>query len=122
METQANKFKLVLMSFDGEYVIDSSHKTKDDAIKTAEDLGSKWVFYPFCFICSGCKVVDAFGSLIRMSDNEPVLRLIFAGRKFKTVQREFKKLFNELERDENENYADMAFFENILSNRLQYRK
>ena len=120
MKTQKN-IKLVLMSFDGEYVIDSYHKTKEGAINAAENLGSKWLFYPFCFICSSSKIIDAFGSLVRMSDNESVLKLIFAGRKLTTAKKEFNKLFKELERSEDENYADMYIFENILSNRLKYR-
>ena len=42
-------YKIVLMSFDGDYVVDSEHETIENANETATELGSKWCFYPWYF-------------------------------------------------------------------------
>jgi len=50
-------YKLIVMNEDGGYQIDSNHRTIRDAIDTANNLGSKWFFYPYNFICKGDMVV-----------------------------------------------------------------
>lgn len=84
-------YRLICMSFDGEYVTDSHHNTIEDACETSADMGSKWFFYPFHFILSGNKVVETGQGLIRMKDNKPYLELMFKGRFFDTVKKAFTK-------------------------------
>jgi len=45
------KYKLVCMSFNGDYIVERPvFNTVDDAWNYSNDLGSKWFFYPFHFI------------------------------------------------------------------------
>ena len=80
---------LIFMSFDGEYVRDSEHETTEEAIRAAENIGSKWLFYPFCFILSGNKIVETGEGIIRMSDKKAFLELLFKNRKLTTVKKHF---------------------------------
>lgn len=44
-------YKLICMSFDGEYVTErDTFATAQDAWEASDDLGSKWFFYPFHFV------------------------------------------------------------------------
>ena len=55
-----SKYKLICMSFDGEYQTERPvFESIDDAWEYSNDLGSKWFFYPFHF------VVTEFGKTIR---------------------------------------------------------
>ena len=78
------KYKLICMAFDGKYkeenpVFDSIEK----AWEYANDLRSKWFFYPFSFVVSesGKTVIDAGYGLTHLE-----------GKRVKTVQRIFKEL------------------------------
>jgi len=54
--------KLLLMSFDGETKTERPiFETVDDAWECANDIGSKWYFYPFYFVVSdsGQTIKDA---------------------------------------------------------------
>lgn len=73
--------KLICMTFDGDYVTEADgFKTVRDAWEHAEDMGSRWYFYPFSFVTteSGKTIVAA-----------PDLLERFEGRRLKTVRREF---------------------------------
>lgn len=77
-------YNLICMSFDGEYVTERrGFDTVSDAWEHAEDMGSRWYFYPFCFVASasGLTVVDT-----------PELLELFIGKRIKTVQAEFESL------------------------------
>jgi hypothetical protein len=59
----AGKKSLICMAFDGDYVTEGLAKfdTISDAWQHANDMGSKWFFYPFCFVTgeSNAFVIDA---------------------------------------------------------------
>lgn len=75
-------FKLMCMSFDGEYKIERpTFETVERALDYSNDLGSKWFFFPFHF------VVTATGLTVK---DAPDLLQQFCNRRVKTVQREFK--------------------------------
>jgi len=76
------KYKLICMSFDGEYKTEHPEFNEiQDAWEYSEDLGSKWFFYPFHF------VVSASGKTIK--DCAYPLD-IFINRKVSTVSRIFE--------------------------------
>ena len=54
-------YKLICMSFDGDYVTEGEFKTIDDAWKRSEVMGSRWFFYPFHFVLtsSGKTIADS---------------------------------------------------------------
>lgn len=55
-------FQLICMSFDGEYVTEGDDfPTIAAAWQRADDMGSRWFFYPFCFVVtvSGKTIADA---------------------------------------------------------------
>ena len=58
-----SKYKLICMSFDGEYQIEHPiFNTIEDAWKYSSELGSKWYFYPFHFVVSESgKTIQASG-------------------------------------------------------------
>lgn len=76
-------YKLILMSFDGEYQRERPEfETVQDAWEYANDLGSKWFFYPFPFVVSESgKTIIA--SALPFGEGE--------GRRVKTIQRIFNK-------------------------------
>ena len=54
--------KLICMAFDGDYQRERpSFETEQDAWEYANDIGSKWFFYPFYFLVSesGLTIIDA---------------------------------------------------------------
>lgn len=54
--------KIICMAFDGEYQVERPvFDTVAEAWEYANDLGSKWYFYPFVFVVSnsGRTIVDA---------------------------------------------------------------
>ena len=56
------KFKLICMTFDGDYVTEHpTFETVGKAWEHAEDMGSRWYFYPFHFVVSesGKTIIDA---------------------------------------------------------------
>lgn len=109
---KTKKYDLICMSFDGDYVKNSSHNSIEDAENTSSDLGSKWFFYPFSFILSGQKIVSSYEGLIRMSDKKSFGELMFKNRKLKTVINTFKKTYDYL--NDNDLTADCEEFEHIM--------
>ncbi|MCK9434334.1 MAG: hypothetical protein M0R32_05810 [Candidatus Cloacimonetes bacterium] len=54
--------KLICMSFDGDFQRERpSFETEQEGWEYADDIGSRWFFYPFCFLVSesGKTIVDA---------------------------------------------------------------
>lgn len=75
------QYQLICMSFDGEY---KTEAPLFDEIKQAwdyaNDIGSKWFFYPFCFVTNARKtIVDS-----------PDVLCFFNGVRIKTVSKIFK--------------------------------
>jgi hypothetical protein len=49
-----NKYQVICMAFDGEYKREAPMFDEiEDAWEYANDLGSKWYFYPFSFVVAG---------------------------------------------------------------------
>jgi hypothetical protein len=59
------KYNLVCIAPDGDHVTDLRDATYSECVKRSEDMGSKWIFYPFHVITtiSGFSVADAFGEM-----------------------------------------------------------
>jgi len=72
------KYNLVCIAPDGDHVTDTWEKSYGTCIKASQDMGSKWIFYPFHVVTtlSNKTVVDAF------DDMEP-----FIGKRLKTLKR-----------------------------------
>lgn len=85
-------YKVILMSFDGDYATDSEHETIEQANDAAGNLSSKWYFYPWYFCVKNQTVVDASGVFVNTKTGEPVLSSIFKRKRFKTVQNTFRKV------------------------------
>lgn len=69
------------MSFDGDYVNEGPEfGTAEEAWEHADDMGSRWIFYPFSFILteSGKSIKDAPDGLTQ-----------FIGKRLKSVCRTF---------------------------------
>lgn len=72
---------VMVMAFDGDTQLERPlFETTEEAWDYANDLGSKWYFYPFCFVVSesGKTIKDACGPL-----------RVFIGKQVKTVKRVF---------------------------------
>ena len=107
---KTKNFDLVFLSFDGAVVKDSEHETLKDAENAFANIGSKWFFYPFGFICKGSRVIEPGEGLIRLSDKKAYSELMFKGRQLKTVIKVFKDTFNKCEDEE----ADCYQFEQLM--------
>jgi hypothetical protein len=79
------KYKLICMSFDGEYQTEMYSNDIDELWKHSDNIGSKWFFYPFHFVCTSKTIKQSY---------EPVLWL--QGKRIKTVSKLFNKLHLEL--------------------------
>ena len=108
-------YSLIFMSFDGEYVTDSKDSDLDVLLHNWENIGSKWIFYPFSFILSGKKIIETGQGLIRMSDKKAYSELMFKNRLLKTVIKTFART-NELVNDNDLNVVDCYDFEDLLIN------
>lgn len=81
------QFNLICMSFDGEYKRELPlFNDKQEAWEYANNLGSKWYFYPFYFLATEKTIIDA-----------PELWECFIGKRVKTVQRTLNQLSNKEE-------------------------
>jgi hypothetical protein len=47
------------MSPDGEFVTEGEFTSIQKAWERAEDMGSRWFFYPVCFVTGKKKIIDA---------------------------------------------------------------
>lgn len=75
-------YQIICMSFDGDYVTERPEfKWIDDAWEYANDLGSKWYFYPFHFVVKNRTIKDT-----------PINLEYFKNKRIKTV----KKIFNKV--------------------------
>lgn len=115
-----NEFTLICMSFDGQYVTDSTHNTIEDAENASADIGSKWFFYPFHFIISGKTVKETGEGLINMATKKGYLEMMFKGKRLQTVVNAFIKANNYCTANEME--VDSLQFEEILIDQNYQRK
>lgn len=77
-------YSLVCMSFDGDYVIEGTFKTLEQAWERNENMGSRWVFYPFRFVSTE--------SLRTVLDAYPPLEFL-KGKKISDVKNLFRSVF-----------------------------
>ena len=78
------KNKLICMTFDGDYQTERPEfETIQDAWEHSEDLGSKWIFYPFHFVVTE--------SLQTIKDAPELLQGLI-GRRVKTIRNLFAEL------------------------------
>lgn len=105
-------YKLICMSFDGNYVTNSEHESIEEAGEASGDMGSKWYFYPFHFIVSGETVVETGEGLINMQTKEAYMSKMFKGKRLKTVVKAFESANKFCNRNSLE--VDSYEFENIL--------
>jgi len=84
------EIELIQMSFDGEYVIDSTHETIEDASETSANLGSKWYFYPLSVIVKGQTIQETGGCLFNKQSDEPMLSEMFKNKRLTTLVNVFK--------------------------------
>ena len=76
------KYFVICMSFDGQYQREYPlFNSIPEASEYASNLGSKWYFYPYTFICSGKSITEAGYGLEH-----------FEGKRITTIQKIFKKL------------------------------
>lgn len=77
------RYQVVCMAFDGEYKRERPEfDTIEDAWNYLNDIGSKWFFYPFCFVVSG--------NFVRSVPDYPPVFEMFMNRKISTVSNVFK--------------------------------
>lgn len=79
------KYKLICMSFDGEYITETHGDDVQELWEHSANLGSKWFFYPFHFVCTDKTIKESYF---------PVEWL--QGKRIITVKNLFKKLNDEL--------------------------
>ena len=83
-------YSLICMSFDGDFVKETTEKTIEDCWKRSNDMGSRWYFYPFHFV-----VTESLKTIV----DTPNMLENLKRRKVSTI----KKLFQELSQlDEND--------------------
>ena len=74
-------YQVMCMAFDGEYVTERPEfESIEDAWEYANDLGSKWYFYPFHFVIKNKTIKDS-----------PCNLEYFNNKRIKTIQ----KIFNQ---------------------------
>lgn len=108
-----NKYKLVQMAFDGSFVTDSTHETKEGAENASANLGSKWYFYPLSIIVKGQTVIETGGVFYNIATGEPMLSKILGGKRLKTVS----KLLNKASMLPDLQGAEWSEFERYLINK-----
>lgn len=107
------KYRLIFMSFDGSYITDFYSNDLTELQNKWENIGSKWIFYPFGFILSGNKIIETGQGLIRMSDKKSYAELMFKGRFLNSAVIAFSNTNNYCNRND---YTDLDCyqFEHIM--------
>lgn len=52
------KYQAVLFSVDGGFVTDFQSPSKQQVWDKISNMGSRWIFYPFCFVSTDKTIVD----------------------------------------------------------------
>lgn len=106
------KYQLICMTFDGDFVNDFKGTIKE-CENVSADMGSKWYFYPFHFIVTEKgTVMSAGGSLVNMKTKEYYMDRLFLKRNIKTIQKKFKEAQKFLKSESIE--VDATGFEEVL--------
>lgn len=81
------KFKLVCLAFDGDMMVERpTFDSIEEASDYSNDMGSKWIFYPFHFVVTE--------SLKTVKEGPPLLYFL-KEKRLSTVRRIFKKVYDE---------------------------
>jgi hypothetical protein len=73
------------MTYNGDYVTEGKNfKTIDSAWERANDMGSRWFFYPFCFVTSA--------SGLTISEAPNYLNDLFKGMRVASVVKLFERM------------------------------
>ncbi len=104
------KYKLICMSFDGEYITEARSNDTNELWNIAMNLGSKWFFYPFHFVCTNKKINQSYA---------PVSW--FEGRNITTVQKWFKEA-SEKQQAKDLDPDDFLYFIDATANVIDYKK
>jgi hypothetical protein len=73
-------YKLICMSFDGQYTTEGDFKTIDEAWHRSSNIGSRWFLHPFHFVTTEKTIIDS-----------PELLEWTKKKRIKTIQEVFKK-------------------------------
>ena len=73
-------YSAICFAPDGERVRDFYSDSKDSVLHEIENMGSRWIFYPFVFIATEKTIVDT-----------PDCLEFLKGKRIKTVERFFKE-------------------------------
>jgi len=92
-------YKLICMSFDGDYVTEGRFDMVGEAWARSNDMGSRWYFYPFHFVSTEKTIKEA-----------PTPLEIFQGMRIKTVS----KIFNSYSKRDEAQGMDCDEFVNLL--------
>ena len=52
-------YRLICMSFDGEYITEGRFSTVNDAWERSDDMGNRWFFYPFHFVVTEKTIINS---------------------------------------------------------------
>jgi hypothetical protein len=74
-------YKLLLVAPDGEYVTETTRDTIRECIEDSEDMGSRWIFFPFHFIIKDHGPLNMEQRVIEPPDELPALQ----GKSLKSV-------------------------------------
>ena len=85
-------YGLYMLSFNGDYVKDSEHETIESIDIAIENMGSKWISYPWPFIVKGQTVKAIYGSFIDLT-GESYLNIFLRGKRCKTICKIFKDFY-----------------------------
>jgi hypothetical protein len=88
------------MAFDGEWVTEGEFETVEEAWEHANDMGSRWFFYPFRFVTTSKTIKDA---------PSPIEWMI--NKRIKTIS----ECFNKTSKSESAQHMDADEFARLMS-------
>ena len=103
-------YNAILFSFDGDYQREGNFEEISEVWDDINDMGSKWYFYPFCFVVSGKTIQDA-----------PELLTCCIGKRINTIQKAFKQLYEQTKDQELDVYDYMYLLADMkMLNKFKY--
>ncbi len=103
---KTENYQALLLSFDGDYQREGDFESIEDGWEYIADLGSKWFFYPFAFICKGETIKDVPEGLLG------ILLEKFKNKRINTLRTIFKKANDKAIKDNaiNMDVIDYGFY------------
>ena len=81
---KTTKYQAVLFHPEGDYVTDFKDNSKEAIWNQLADMGSRWVFYPICFVATDKTIVDTLPELKHLK-----------GKRIKTVSKYLNDIWKE---------------------------